>query len=117
MASNPYVNKVALADGTTLIDLTGDSLQTAGQLLAGVTAHNKAGQSITGTWSLETNVFTVGSLWATYDDTADPAVTLGFGTWIRVSPIKPTWNRLKATTTWANMEIDAPTVFVWRRTA
>ena len=48
MANNPYKNKVQLADGTVLIDLTGDTI-TSGDLLIGVTAHNAAGAPITGT--------------------------------------------------------------------
>ena len=113
MANNHYVNKVQLANGTTVMDLTGDTLTSPAQLLYGVTAHSKTGAPITGTWSLEHNVFPVGSLWATYDGTVNPANVLGFGSWQMVSPIEPTWNRLKQTTTWANMQIDAPTVFVW----
>jgi len=62
-------------------------------------------------------MYPVGSLWATEDGTKNPATELGFGTWTKVSPIKPTWNRLKATTTWADMQVDAPTVYVWKRTA
>lgn len=42
------VNKVALANGTVLIDLTSDTV-TAGSVLAGVTAHDKSGAKITGT--------------------------------------------------------------------
>lgn len=49
MANNPYVNKVELADGTMLIDLSGDTLATAGQLVSGVTAHARDGSSLTGT--------------------------------------------------------------------
>lgn len=116
MANNPYVNKVVLANGTTLIDLTGDSLSSASQLMYGVTAHDKSGAQITGTWSLQ-NVYPIGSLWATYDGTANPTTELGFGTWQMVSPIRPTWNRLKATTTWANMQADSPVIYVWKRTA
>ena len=47
MATNPYVNKVELADGTTLIDLTSDTV-TAGIMLPGYTAHSASGASITG---------------------------------------------------------------------
>ena len=47
MASNPYVNKVQLADGTTLIDLTGDTVA-ADKILYGYTAHGASGASITG---------------------------------------------------------------------
>ena len=42
------VNKVALANGTVLIDLISDTV-TAGSVLAGVTAHDKSGAKITGT--------------------------------------------------------------------
>lgn len=50
MANNPYVNKVALADGTTLIDLTADTV-TAGSMLSGVKAHGKDGSAIIGSIS------------------------------------------------------------------
>lgn len=42
------VNKVALANGTVLIDLTSDTVN-AESTLAGVTAHDKSGAKITGT--------------------------------------------------------------------
>ena len=42
------VNKVALANGTVLIDLTSDTVN-AESVLAGVTAHAKSGAKITGT--------------------------------------------------------------------
>lgn len=45
---NQHVNKVALADGTVLIDLTGDTI-TAADLASGVTAHDMSGATITGT--------------------------------------------------------------------
>lgn len=47
MANNPYVSKVALADGTVLIDLTVDTVA-AGKMLAGTTAHDKSGAVVTG---------------------------------------------------------------------
>lgn len=47
MASNPHVNKVVLANGTTLIDLTGDTVA-AGKMLSGITAHDKSGAQVTG---------------------------------------------------------------------
>lgn len=47
MASNPYVNKVQLADNTVLLDLTSDTVA-AGSMLSGVTAHAASGASITG---------------------------------------------------------------------
>ena len=48
MPDNLYNNKVVLADGTVLIDLTGDTV-TAAKLLYGYTAHAADGSTITGT--------------------------------------------------------------------
>lgn len=48
MASNPYVNKVQLADGTSLIDIS-DTTATADKIVQGVTAYSASGQKITGT--------------------------------------------------------------------
>lgn len=45
--ANQYVNKV-IYGGTTLIDLTGDTI-TADKLASGITAHDKSGAQITGT--------------------------------------------------------------------
>lgn len=47
MASNPYFNKVQLADGTVLMDLTSDTVA-ADKMLAGYTAHDKSGAAVTG---------------------------------------------------------------------
>lgn len=58
--ANEYVSKVVLSNGTTLIDLTGDTV-TASDILTGVTAHDKSGASITGTCSYDSD---------TSDDTA-----------------------------------------------
>ena len=54
MANNPYVNKVDLADGTTLIDLTSDTV-TAGSMLSGITAHGKDGSHLTGNIQTKTS--------------------------------------------------------------
>lgn len=48
MANNPYNNKIQLSDGTTLIDLTSDTV-TAANLAQGITAHDASGAPITGT--------------------------------------------------------------------
>ena len=47
MANNQYVNKVIFGN-ETLIDLTSDTI-TAANMLNGITAHNAAGEIITGT--------------------------------------------------------------------
>ena len=58
--ANEYVSKVALSNGTTLIDLTADTV-TAEGMLSGVTAHGKNGAPITGTCTYDSD---------TSDDTA-----------------------------------------------
>lgn len=95
---------------------SGQTAAGAGQILSGYSAWVN-GAEVKGTWSLQNNVYPVGSLWATYDGTAVPSTVLGFGAWTKVSPIEATWNRLKQTTTWAEMSMDAPTIYVWKRTA
>ena len=52
--ANEYVSKVVLSNGTTLIDLTGDTV-TASDLLTGVTAHDKSGATITGTCAFDSD--------------------------------------------------------------
>lgn len=46
--ANQYVNKVVLANGETLIDISADTI-TAADLLTNKTAHDKSGAPITGT--------------------------------------------------------------------
>lgn len=46
--ANPYVNKVVY-DGSILIDLSGDTLDSASKLLKDVVGHSKSGATITGT--------------------------------------------------------------------
>lgn len=58
--ANEYVSKVVLSNGTTIMDLTGDTI-TAADLLEGVTAHGKDGAPITGTCTYDSD---------TSDDTA-----------------------------------------------
>ena len=45
---NSYNNKVQLSDGTVLIDLTNDTVE-SDKLLEGFTAHDASGEAITGT--------------------------------------------------------------------
>ena len=58
--ANEYVSKIVLSNGTTLIDLTGDTV-TASDVLSGVTTHGKDGAPITGTCTYDSD---------TSDDTA-----------------------------------------------
>lgn len=64
--ANEYVSKVVLSNGTTLMDLTADTI-TAADLLDGVTAHGKDGAPITGTCTYDSD---------TSDDTAAVAEIL-----------------------------------------
>lgn len=50
-------NKVQLADGTVLIDLTGDTV-TPDTLASGATAHNRSGEQIVGTFTPNVNTGT-----------------------------------------------------------
>jgi len=60
MAENPYVNKVQMADGTVLIDLTEDTI-TANHMLAGTVAHDCAGATTTGTIQTYDGSYTIAS--------------------------------------------------------
>ena len=48
MANNPYVNQVKLGDGTTIIDISGDTV-TPADVTVGVTFHLKSGATGAGT--------------------------------------------------------------------
>lgn len=102
-------SRIQLADGTVLLDISGDTVS-AGAMLYGITAHDSSGTLVTGT------LFSVGSLWATEDASANPASVLGFGTWTKVAPAPMTWNDLK-TTTWNRVSGVTGGIYVWRRTA
>lgn len=52
--ANEYVNKVVLANGTTLIDLTADTVDAA-HMLTGYTAHSASGAPITGSCSYDSD--------------------------------------------------------------
>ena len=52
--ANEYVSKVVLSNGTTLIDLTADTV-TAATMLSGTTAHDKSGATITGSCTYDSD--------------------------------------------------------------
>lgn len=52
--ANEYVSKVVLSNGTTLIDLTGDTV-TADRVLDGSTFHDKSGAPVTGTCTYDSD--------------------------------------------------------------
>lgn len=88
MANNPNVNKVELADGSTLIDLTSDTA-TAGDVVRGETFHLASGAQATGTMDV------AGAITDAQVDSvlADSAPT---GTdSLRLSQLTRFWNGLK----------------------
>ena len=115
MADNPFVNKVSLADGRVLIDLTADTVSEK-TLLSGTTAHAPSGEPISGTF------LSVGDTWST-DRNVSPRNVLGFGEWelIRTSPFtwremaKHTWREL-GQDTWGHAKYKK-CIYVWLRTA
>lgn len=115
MANNPYVNKVVLADGRTLIDLSADTVS-AGKMLSGTTAHDKSGAVISGT------LLDVGDTWST-DRNVTPDSVLGFGTWELIRTSLFTYGEAKKYTH-AQKKLDTyghdmrkKIVYVWIRTA
>ena len=88
-------NKVQLADGTVLMDITGSTV-TPGKMLQGTVAYNAMGNQITGSLVIEDvqtvidALFPVGSVYAT---TSSTAPTFG-GTWSEIK-VTRTWNDLK----------------------
>lgn len=58
MAENPYINKVQMADGRVLMDLTEDTV-TSEHMLAGTTAHTGSGASATGSIQTYNGDYTV----------------------------------------------------------
>lgn len=52
--ANQYVSKVVLGNGTTLMDLTSDTVS-ADKVLTGITAHDKSGAPITGTCTFDSD--------------------------------------------------------------
>lgn len=55
MASNEYVNKVVIAGGGVLIDLTSDTVE-PDKIVEGYTAHDASGAPVTGTLERATGV-------------------------------------------------------------
>lgn len=87
-------SKVQLADGTVLIDLTGDTVSAA-SMLSGTTAHDKAGNAITGTFvptgkpeQVKTASYTANG---TYDITPDSGYAMSKATVTVAIPYYEGW--------------------------
>lgn len=64
---------------------------------------------------LLTEVYPVGSLYAT-EDTSNPATILGFGTWMKIAPANATWGQLY-NSTWTIQSSSIDGLYVYRRIA
>lgn len=74
------INKVDFG-GRTLIDLTGDTLTDAAQLLNGITAHSRDGSQITGTFRSQTKTAT--------PSTSTQSITPSAGRWLSQVTVNP----------------------------
>lgn len=109
--ANPYVNKVDLADGTTLIDLS-DTTATASDVAAGKYFYLATGERVVGTLDVLNTFFPVGSI---YTSTSSSAPTFG-GTWEEVKVVASI-SDLKTGDRSYSAGTGTGTLHYWRRTA
>lgn len=109
--ANQYVNKVDLADGSTLIDIS-DTTATAADVAAGKYFYLATGEKVVGTLDVLNTYFPVGSV---YTSTSGTAPTFG-GTWQEIK-ITATWNDLKNGDRSYSAGTGSGTLHYWRRTA
>lgn len=109
--ANQYVNKVDLADGTTLIDIS-DTTATAADVAAGKYFYLATGEKVVGTLDVLNTFFPVGAIYTTTSSSAP-----SFG---------GTWQEVKVTTTISGMKTGdhdvvtgtgSGTLHYWQRTA
>ena len=80
--ANPYVNRVEMADGTTLMDIS-DTTATASDVAAGKYFYTASGQKVVGTLDVLNTFFPVGSI---YTSTSSSAPSFG-GVWEEVKVV------------------------------
>ena len=111
MANNPYVNKVELADGTTLLDIS-DTTALAADVIAGKEFYLATGQKVVGTLDILNTFFPIGSI---YTSSNSSAPTFG-GTWREVK-IMASWDDLKNGNRSYTAGTGTGTLHYWQRTA
>ena len=109
--ANAYVNKVDLADGTSLIDIS-DTTATASDVAAGKYFYLATGQKVVGTMDVVGTCYPVGSI---YTSTSSTAPSFG-GTWTEVK-VTATWNDLKNGDRSYASGTGSGTLHYWLRTA
>lgn len=82
MASNPYVNKVNLANGQTVMDIT-DTTALASDVAAGKVFYLATGERVVGTLDVLNTFYPVGSI---YTSTSSNPPSFG-GTWQEVKVV------------------------------
>lgn len=111
MASNPYTNKVQLADGTVVMDIT-DTTATAADVVAGKYFYTASGQKVAGTLDVLNTFFPVGSVYISLSSTAP---SFG-GTWVETK-IPLTWSDIKNGYRSCVDGAGTGTLHFWRRTS
>ena len=111
MASNPYVNKVQLADGRTVMDIT-DTTADASDVVAGKEFYLATGEKAVGTLDVLNTFYPVGSI---YTSTNSSPPSFG-GTWQEVKVIA-TNSDIKTGNKRYEIGTGSGTVHYWQRIA
>ena len=109
--ANQYVNKVDIADGTTVIDIS-DTTATASDVAAGKYFYLATGEKVVGTLDVLNTFYPVGTVITTTNSSA-PAFG---GTWTEVKIVR-TLSDMKTGNTHHETGTGSGTLHYWQRTA